>query len=211
MTSCSQSTPGAQRQPPKSDSVVNFTEDDFARQVLRLAIGDSEDAFNARLVEDAHRFGLPVDDILDRPRDTHSPSSEELDVPSRSFSTDSHQTNSSSVLTFDLSKASQKTSEDICSSPTSLRRGSEVSSVKDHTSRLWDTRAKAVRASTFSGSTSFLDSTQSLPISNDTVFPAGRNPRRAFIRGLSRLRPRRTNSVSSVQRSENAPAPPETS
>ncbi|GAB7336983.1 hypothetical protein MBLNU457_g2403t1 [Dothideomycetes sp. NU457] len=186
MTSCSQCTPGAQRQPRKSDSVVNFTDDDFARQVLRLAIGDTEDAFNARLVEDAHRCGLPVDDIFDPPRDTHSPSSEEVETPPRSLSTDSHHTNSSSIVTFDLSKGSQKTLEDIYSSPSGFRRGSDVSTAKHYDSRLWSVRTKAVRSSTFSGSTSFSDSTQSLPSSDDTGLSARRNPRRAFMRVIAR-------------------------
>lgn len=207
MTSCSQCTPGALRHPSKSDSVVNFTEDDFARQVLRLAIGDSEDAFNARLLEDAQRFGLSVDDIFDQPRDTYSPSSEDLEVPPRSHSTDSHQTNASSIVTFDLSKGSQNKLENICASPSDFRHSSDVSSAKDHASRLWSVRNKAVRSSTFSGSTLFSDSTQSLPSSSDTNLSARRNPRRAFLRGLSRLRPRRTHSVSSIQRSGRAPAP----
>jgi len=200
MTSCSQCNAGAQGHTLKSDSVVNFTQDDFARQVLGLAIGDSEDAFDARLREDARRCGLSIDDILDRSREENSPSSDEVDLPQRSFSTDSHHTMSSSILTFDLSRSSQKTSDDMSSTPSSFRRGSEGFSAKDHESPLSNMRNMSTRSATFSQPSSLSESTQSLPSSNDSAFSPIKNPRRGFMRGLSRLRPRRTISISSVQR-----------
>jgi len=201
MTSCSQCNAGAQQPILKSDSVVNFVQDDFARQVLGLAIGDSEDAFEARLTENALRYGLTLDGMPDRRQELNSPASDDVDLAQRSFSTDSHHTTSSSILTFDLSRSSQKTSDDISSTPSSFRRGSEVFSAKDHDSSLSSARTSAIRSATFPQLHLPSESTQSLPSSNHSTFLPSRNPRRSFIRGFSRLRPRRTVSTSSVQRS----------
>ena len=178
--------------PPKSDSVIDSVSADFAREVLWLPEGDTQDEYDARLVREAKGCGIAIPEQI-APSSEQRPSHTILRSPSRG-SVDSR-SSSSSAQTFDLSKSSRAVS--LRRKPTQAyhRRGSETStSAKDYDSVL--SNARSSRSANGSPPATASLSSHSLPIRTSNEH----GPRKHLIRGLSRLKLRRADSGGSVKK-----------
>ena len=198
MTSVSEAC-APQSRPSTLDAVVDTADDDFARQVLQLAHGDTEDAYHARIASFAIEHGVsePSSTAPARPAQL-SPSAS---YTRRSNSTDS-QASVESSLTFDLSKRSNRVSARAVHPSQDRRRGSAASaSTRDYDSSKSDARSSA--------NTSFAPSHPTTPsqstVSRPTPPTHSTSTWKTLIRGLSRLRLRRADSANSVTKLYSAP------
>jgi len=159
-------------------------EHDFAKHVLDISDNETEGEYEEGLLTKARQYG-----VFFSADQTASPIIEPAHAHptahARTHSTDSGISASSSV-TFDLSKGSNKFS--------TQRRGSGTSTINDHDSILSNVRRTRGGSHYTSQTTTPSDSTRSLLSKRSSTI------RPSLVRGLSRLRLRRTDSDSSVQR-----------
>lgn len=183
----------AQRATKAAEEPFLPSADDFALRVLQLAPGEDEAVYDARLALQAKDYGVST-------TTASSPKSPFLATASkhtrRSTSTGSQESGLSN-LTFDIGKPAERTPLSKLYDLTSERRGSATSSsFKDHDSVLGRVRFNGRRSLNLSPPPT---PPQTSPLSFMTA-RAESSPRRNLMRGLSRLKLRRTESTSGLQK-----------
>lgn len=175
-------------------------DDAFAREVLRLAHGQTIDDYDKQLRSKAQQLGIPLPPVkLSTTSNQTSPSTRVSQTRS-SISVES-QASQSTGLTSTHSRAS-KEHDGFPFHTTSIaekRRSATSVSIKDYDSILSQTRQNSHRLSlTFSPPITPSPSTFSLPLNSSRES----SPRRHIIRGLSRLRIHRRSSSNSSAKHE---------
>lgn len=192
----------------KSDSVINLSMDDFAGQVLELAQGDTEDAYNDRILASAKQYNVaprrpaqsPILDSNKLPPQSLSLTPASIAQPRTSISSDS-QASAISLpppLITTTAIPSQSVSAAIPFSGTASRPGLAKDRTNSHGSLFQRLREKPRPVPRPIGTHSLTTSPVLTPIEPSSPstqsLPIGSPQKKSFARGLSGLRLRRAES-----------------
>ena len=187
------STEPPQQLPAGSASFLHESEDDFARLVLQLARDETESSYEQSLQSQAREYGVP---LASQPNPDLSHPQHPAPSTSRQSVSTTSRNSFASDLTFDLAPRPRSRYDKHRAIPNG-RRGSETSSsTRDYDSVLGHARPNGWQ--TFNQSPPKTPSPSSVSIAHSA--PAQPSSRKQFIRGLSRLKLRRSESGGSNKR-----------